>query len=280
MSELDPDDPRPPYAQITNALRAAILTKTFQPGEQLPSQKELAERYHVSRATVQRALRDLQDDGLIIARQGSGAFVRSKTERPVGLRPHIERAFEEPRVTLDFAGFSSETLDGALHEPLDKIRMGRYTPESIAIRLLLPDPSQPHPIPVRISDGQPDERLTKRAQDILHRHVRNIVDTVKELEILGLVSEATTDVRVYGGAAFFKLYVINQAEAFFGFYPVRPNKAVVRSETVDFYDLLGRDSILFPFVSTEDRGPGREFVKQAGKWFDSVWDTIASEYEL
>ena len=38
---LDPDDPRPPYMQIANALRAAILTKQLAPGEQLPSGNEL-----------------------------------------------------------------------------------------------------------------------------------------------------------------------------------------------------------------------------------------------
>src|SRR6266508_4647123 len=138
---LDPDDPRPPYQQVANALRAAILTKQFAPGNKLPSGHELAARYGVARMTVQQALRLLREEGLIVSRQGSGVFVRARTERPVGLRPHTERAFEQAQVTIDFAGFSGETLHGALQEPLDHIRVGRHVPESIRIRILVPDPS-------------------------------------------------------------------------------------------------------------------------------------------
>src|SRR4051794_38221054 len=80
VMSLDPDDPRPPYQQVANALRAAILTRKFQAGEKLPSQNELAERYGVARMTVQQALRLLREDGLIVSRQGSGVFVRERTE--------------------------------------------------------------------------------------------------------------------------------------------------------------------------------------------------------
>src|SRR4029453_9424116 len=122
---LDPDDPRPPYQQVASALRAAILTKKLGPGDRLPSGNELAKRYGVARMTVQQAFRLLRDEGLIVPRQGSGVFVRERTERPVGLRPHLERAFDDDKVTIDFAGFSGETLYGALGEPLDKVRAGR-----------------------------------------------------------------------------------------------------------------------------------------------------------
>src|SRR4029453_18702884 len=145
---LDPDDPRPPYMQIANALRAAILTKQPAPGYQPPSGNELAKRYSVARMTVQQALRVLRDEGLIVTRQGSGVFVRGRSERPVGLRPHIERAFERPQVSIDFAGFSGETLHGVLQEPLDKIRVGRLTPEAISIRMLLVYTGPPWGVPL------------------------------------------------------------------------------------------------------------------------------------
>ena len=68
---LDPDDPRPPYVQVANALRAAILTKKFSPGDKLPSRNELAQTYNVAPMTVQNALRELREEGLIVSRQGS-----------------------------------------------------------------------------------------------------------------------------------------------------------------------------------------------------------------
>lgn len=81
---LDPDDPRPPYQQVAQALRAAILTRKFEPGDKLPSLNELPEQYSVARMTVQQAMRLLREEGLIVSRQGSGVFVRERTERPSG----------------------------------------------------------------------------------------------------------------------------------------------------------------------------------------------------
>ncbi|MEV5510463.1 GntR family transcriptional regulator [Streptomyces orinoci] len=276
---LDPDDPRPPYAQITNALRAAILTKTLQPGEKLPSQSDLTKRYGVSRATVQRALRDLQDEGLIVARQGSGVFVRSRTERPAGLRTHIERAFEQPSVTIDFAGFSGETLYGALQEPIDKIRAGRLTPESIVVRLLLPSMAETQAFPVLVEGRAPDPRVSARARDLLVHHARSITRVVRELKSLGLVKEARVEVRAHRIAPSFKLYVLNGTEAFFGFYPVAPNTVSVGGDEVEIIDVFGLDSTLFPFAVSDGQGaPGGLFVEQARKWFESVWTMLGEEF--
>ena len=147
LGKLDPDDPKQPSLQIANMLRAAILTRRLEPGEKLPSQSELAERYDVARETVKRALDILRADRLIVSRQGSGAFVRAQTQRAVELRPHIETAFDRAHVSIDFAGFSGETLRDAMAEVLDKVRAGRLAPESIAIRMLLSDMTVPMALP-------------------------------------------------------------------------------------------------------------------------------------
>src|SRR5258708_36728394 len=94
---LDPDDPRPPYQQVANALRAAILTRKFAPGEKLPPGNELAQYYKVARMTVQQAMRLLKDEGLIVSRQGSGVYVRSRTTRAIAPPPLVERALEQPK---------------------------------------------------------------------------------------------------------------------------------------------------------------------------------------
>jgi DNA-binding GntR family transcriptional regulator len=77
------DDSRPAYIQIADDLRAAIRSGKIPPGGQLPSTAELTERYQVARMTVRSALRLLRDEGLVVARQGSGVFVRS-TYSPQG----------------------------------------------------------------------------------------------------------------------------------------------------------------------------------------------------
>jgi len=278
---LDPDDPRPPYQQVAHALRAAILTKKFQPGDKLPSLNELSERYAVARMTVQQAMRLLRDEKLIVSRQGSGVFVRERTEHPVGLRPHIERAFELEQVTLDFSGFSGETLHGVLQEPLDKIRVGRLRPASVRLRILLPDPSVPWSLPCRTSDLADDPAFRERATAIMTRHVSAIVDSVHELAEMGLVQEAGAEVRVHGTVPLFKLYIVNGDEVFFGFYPVRSHKVTIKGEAHAMYDLMGKDAVLFHHtMHAADTSTDTQYVKQAKAWFDSMWQTVARETEL
>ncbi|MGH4002236.1 MAG: GntR family transcriptional regulator, partial [Pseudonocardiaceae bacterium] len=215
---LDPDDSRPPYQQIAAALRAAILTHAIGAGEKLPSQAELAAEYGVAGMTVQRALSILKEQGLIVSRQGSGAFVRHRTERPVGLRPHVEQAFEAEDVTLDFVGYTAETLHGVLAEPLDKIRAGRFTPKSLRIRLLLSDMSRALSLPVLASNRPEDSAAVRdRMASISTRHAGALHEAVQELADLGLIPEATIESRVHGTAPLFKCFIINATEVFFGY---------------------------------------------------------------
>jgi len=276
---LDPDDPRPPYQQVADALRAAILTRKLKPGDKLPSQAELAARYNVARMTVQQALRVLRAEGLTVSRQGSGVYVRERTERPVGLRPHVEAVFERQHVSIDFAGFSGETLHGALQEPLDKIRAGQLRPRTIAIRILLPDLSVPVAIPSRAGDEPGDDpRVRKRSERIARRHVGAIIDSVQELADLGLVDSATAQARVFTGTPLFKLYILNCEEVFFGFYPVTEHTVSVGGEAVPIYDAMGKDAVLFHHAADDDTTTGKQYVEQARTWFDSMWDTIAREW--
>jgi DNA-binding GntR family transcriptional regulator len=74
---LSPDDPRSPYLQIADDLRQRLRAGEWGAGDQLPSTADFAGAYGVARNTVRSALRLLMDDGLVVARQGSGVFVRT-----------------------------------------------------------------------------------------------------------------------------------------------------------------------------------------------------------
>src|SRR5690606_15918393 len=69
----------PKHDSISQALRTEIAAGEFGSTGRLPSEAQLVERFGVSRPTVARALRDLQADGLITRRAGSGTFVRQPT---------------------------------------------------------------------------------------------------------------------------------------------------------------------------------------------------------
>ncbi|MFF7454785.1 GntR family transcriptional regulator [Kitasatospora sp. NPDC008115] len=278
---LDPGDSRPPpYQQVGSSLRASILTKKpgFETGDKLPSGPELAKHFGVARGTVDKALNLLRTEGLIVTRQGSGSFVRERTSRPVGLRPHLEAAFEQQQVTLDFAGFSSETLHNALQEPLDKVRSGRLAPESIAIRLLLPDTTAPMAVPVLVDGLQDEAALRERARNIALTNAGGIAHSVEMLAELGLVQKASVEVKVHRASSLFKLYILNRSEAFFGFYPLRERTVAIDDTAHTFYDVTGKDTTLLHHAAgPDDASLGSQYVQQAQMWFDSVWSAIAYE---
>ena len=64
------------HETVSQELRLEIVAGAFAPSNKLPSEAQLVERFGVSRPTVARALRDLQAEGLIERRAGSGTFVR------------------------------------------------------------------------------------------------------------------------------------------------------------------------------------------------------------
>jgi DNA-binding FadR family transcriptional regulator len=66
---------RPVYLQVTEQIREAILGGTLRAGEVLPAERELCERFGVSRTSVREALRALQAQGLVVA-AGANAPLR------------------------------------------------------------------------------------------------------------------------------------------------------------------------------------------------------------
>jgi GntR family transcriptional regulator, histidine utilization repressor len=63
------------YIDIQNWLRRSIREGRWRAGDKLPSEAQLSSQFEVSRMTVNRALRELQLDGLIRREQGRGSFV-------------------------------------------------------------------------------------------------------------------------------------------------------------------------------------------------------------
>lgn len=68
----------PKYLQIADHIRDQIVRGELPPGAEVPSEREIAEEWQVSRPTATRALAALRAEGLVEARQGSGTFVRSR----------------------------------------------------------------------------------------------------------------------------------------------------------------------------------------------------------
>ena len=281
--------PRSATDRIADELRQ--LVGRLGPGGQLPSQSELVEQYSVSRDTIQRALKSLRDDGLIESIQGSGSFVRQiaadlEDVNGLGLEPaiialdhYLYRAFQQPEVTIDFFGFTAETLASLLKPRRDRLRLGLpdvAAPRSLKVRLLLPDLKARLAVPRSIedpSDPRPLERIRRKSQ----RFVENLTESIDAAALRRFVPETGIEVRTVEMSPQVKLYILNGTQALRGWYQVTPNRVSVSarsgggSDELDIYDLIGVDVAMIPQEPSA--------VSEAQDWFDSLWDTIAEPYK-
>ncbi len=83
--------PIPPYFQLKTLLLEAILSGEYGPGDRLPTEHELCERYAISRTPVTRALSELAADGVVLRHRRRGTFVN----------PHwLPRPADQPEVRV------------------------------------------------------------------------------------------------------------------------------------------------------------------------------------
>lgn len=78
---MDTKNPQPIYEQIKNSIRKQIFLGVLVPEDKLPSVRELARTSAINPNTIQKAYRDLETEGLIYCRSGSGCFVCPISEK-------------------------------------------------------------------------------------------------------------------------------------------------------------------------------------------------------
>lgn len=76
MCSLDRNSPIPLYYQLYSLLLNKIKTKDLKPGDMLPTEVYLMEKYNVSRATVRQAILDLARNGYVSRIKSKGTFVK------------------------------------------------------------------------------------------------------------------------------------------------------------------------------------------------------------
>lgn len=72
----------PMHAIVRTELLGEISSRRLRPGDQVPTESQLIDKFRVSRTTVRRALRDLETMGLIDRQSGRGSFVREPRVEP------------------------------------------------------------------------------------------------------------------------------------------------------------------------------------------------------
>jgi GntR family transcriptional regulator len=117
------DDQRPIYQQIVDAIKALIASGELPEGASLPPVRQVAADLGVNLNTVAAAYRELQNEGLLTIKHGSGAMVSSRTGAPrkeEELRTPLRTALTQ----LVLAGFPKTQIMNIVAEELRGLLKG------------------------------------------------------------------------------------------------------------------------------------------------------------
>jgi GntR family transcriptional regulator len=109
---LDPRSGVATYLQIVQQVKEALRLGTISVGDQLPTVREVVADLAINPNTVAKAYRDLEREGLVVARQGRGTFVAS-TLAPAASLPHykaLRAELERWLEAADSAGLDEESV--------------------------------------------------------------------------------------------------------------------------------------------------------------------------
>jgi len=111
----------PPYLQIVQQVKQALQVGVLEPGDQLPTVKEVVAHVAINPNTVFKAYRELEMLGLVEGRTGSGTFVK---QRPAGPSPEVQEALGNDLAgwvaKARKAGLDDEALEALLRITLHK----------------------------------------------------------------------------------------------------------------------------------------------------------------
>ena len=97
---VNPSSRQPLYLQLIQQIRHAIETGVVQPGDGLPGIRTLAEQLVVSPNTIVKAYSELEHEGLLELRHGSGAYVAA-TRASKARSERVRRAQDRVRALVD-----------------------------------------------------------------------------------------------------------------------------------------------------------------------------------
>ncbi|GGP35027.1 winged helix-turn-helix domain-containing protein [Streptomyces melanogenes] len=272
------------FQRVADTLRSRLADgRTYPIDRLLPSERELAAEFDVSRDTVQRVLRELRSEGWIRAEQGRGHRV-VKTQsihspdqpqghaKRVNLELVLDKAFAAEEVALDVYSLTSESLVGRLQEQAGRIRRGEISPRGIKIRMLLPAKDALMDLP-RPCGGGDNAALLERLHGIIDVMAGMVRKTLEDLNTEGWVPSVTVAVRYTRSRPQFKLYLVNRTEALHALYRSERRPITLHGgETVDAVDILGMQATLIHYEKGADpESHGSLFVRESQRWFDEEW---------
>lgn len=95
MIQLNYRDSKPIYEQIKDGLRRLVVTGVVKTDEKLPSVRELATSLSINPNTIQKAYRELEQEGYIYTIAGKGSYAAQRTDVATGRNQELMKEFDE-----------------------------------------------------------------------------------------------------------------------------------------------------------------------------------------
>lgn len=110
---------QPIYTQIMTLLKRQIATAVLSPGQLLSTVRDMAMQYQVNPNTVQRALSELEREGLVRSERTSGRFVTEDTAKILALHQNLfDEATDQYIDTVKTLHIDDETIINAVKDRL------------------------------------------------------------------------------------------------------------------------------------------------------------------
>ncbi|MFF4183985.1 GntR family transcriptional regulator [Streptomyces sp. NPDC001691] len=271
----------PRYRTVADALRQDIQNGVPAPGDALPKQEQLMRRFRCGRGTVQKALQLLRAEQLLedgVSGRGARVARQAAIGRP--LVYYVSRAFEARHVSLDVWSLHTEELSRAVQQQAELIRLGdRAAPESVRVRVLVPDLDTDHPYP-RALDDPLDPRPLRRLRRVIRMYAEALHHSLTQLAEEGTVGTVSVEIRSLPTVPGEKRYLINGTQMLTGYYFLRRTRILVDAESIEVVEL--HSDTLFP-ATLEGNGARsleRAEFEQVQAWFDSRWEMVATTLPL
>jgi GntR family transcriptional regulator len=103
-------DPRAIYEQVKDGFRRLIVTGVLNPGDRMPSVRELASQLAINPNTIQRAYRELEAEGYIYSIPGKGSFAGEHREVDETRKAELLKKLDDIVTELRFLGVGAPQL--------------------------------------------------------------------------------------------------------------------------------------------------------------------------
>ncbi len=110
MLELNYRDARPIYEQIKDGLRKLVLSGAIRQDEKLMSVRELASQLAINPNTIQKAYRELEQEGYIYTISGRGSFAAPLSDVNSGRQQELQKQFDEAVTELLYLKYDPDEL--------------------------------------------------------------------------------------------------------------------------------------------------------------------------